>query len=245
MIRSRRLLPFEFHGEVRPEQSYEELAILVAAAKRARSMHQPTLEERRKQAKAEQDRSGIYVRIERPVVNYDEFRGQMGAWYVQQTEGNVARTKLGIGKNVKGLELTLLDTRSQTVGQLDDSVTQQSLENQLRDVCPSLFETTGRIAHNGLELFGNNSRPWVALTISAAARSLEEERRVIREVVAPQTRLMTDHISTDRLHMSLGNITVHDTNKVAEVFETLKAGILPVLPEYIVFSPARITVEKQ
>lgn len=238
---TRRPLPFKFRGETPPEYSYEELAILEAAARRRRAFRPLSVDEQRQQTREAQAQSGIRVRIERPVSNYAAFVPQMAAWYRQETEGKVARRKLGRTNNQNALHVTLLDTgdSNEMLGTIDDSLTAEDIVRKLADRSPHALRRTGQIAFTGIELFGPKFKPWVALPISPAARSMHEERRVIRQIVAPNSGE-----SDNRLHTSLGDITVDDVQKVADTFQALKRGIAPLLPEFIEYGPIRVTVEE-
>lgn len=238
--RQRPLQPFRFRGAVPEELSYEDRAALEEAARRGRSVRQRSTAGLRKDMMDAQAKSSTRIRIERPVANYAEFVPQMAAWYKLEIAGMASRRKLGRAVGEKTLHLTLLDTRdpSELLGTIDDSLTEEDLQRKLGDRHPGLFKKTGRVAFTGLELFGPKYKPWVALPISPAAHSIYAEQQALREVVAPHSGP-----SGNRLHTSLGDITVHDVNDTEATFQTLRHGILPLLPAFIEYDPVRITVE--
>ena len=239
--RQRPLRPFQFSGEVPEAPSREELAVLEAEARRGRAIRQLSAADQRRATINAQVNSGVRIRIERPVANYSEFVPQMTAWYSYETAGMAVRRRLGRASGEKALHLTLLDTRdpNELLGAFDDSLTAEDLHRKLGDRHPELFKATGRVAFTGLELFGPKYKPWVALPISPAAHSIHGERQTLREIVAPNSGP-----SDNRLHMSLGDITVHRVEETEKVFETLKQGIVPLLPAFVEYGPARITVEQ-
>jgi len=242
-LKQRPLQPFEFRGEIPPEPSYVELALLEAAARRARSYRAPTMREQRDRVREEQGKAKVRIRVDRPVKNYEDFRAQMAVWHLSDAEGRTSRTRFGRSKSGRQLEMTLLDTASQTLGAFDDSMDAEDLRDKLGRTRPELFKDTGQIAIADVKLFGSGYRPWVALTFSPEAHEQDREIQVIRHAIVPGLALGDGHVRKDEKHVSLGDLLVTDTRQVQRTFQELRSHILPLLPEYVEFGPARVTVQ--
>lgn len=224
-----RRLPFEFRGEIPAEPSYDELAVLEAAARRGVKFASSA--ELRRRARDRQQEAGIRIRIHRAVTNQHDFKDELSLWHQPVNARTATRTTYG--KGAGGLAITLFDTKQQHLLSLDDSWTEEALCERLARSRPELFKPTGHIAVAGTALFGNMERPFIGLTLAPPSASLLlEDRSIARRAVAPELTLRDDYVADHRLHVSLGQVFL------AEEAPLLQQRLEPVIPKYIQFGAA-------
>jgi hypothetical protein len=193
-----------------------------------RALRGPSESERRAQARAAQDASGMRIRIWRPITNQLAFKSELEVWRKPEYGRTALRKNLG-----NGLSLTVFDTNQQPL-RYGESYTEETLTEKLRCSHPGLFATLGPIAVSGAESFGSKEKPFIALSFEPSG--LNTERIAVRDAIAPELWLDSSHQLEHRPHVSLGQVLV------SSVAEEIRVQLLPVLPTHVEFGPARVEV---
>lgn len=195
-----------------------------------RSLKGPSKRERRNTVRTIQDASGITIRIERRVKNQLDFGPQRKLWYPSVQEG------IATSKGVGSLALTVFDTKQQPLAFLAEDTTRESIEAKLRNGYPDLFRETPPIEITGVRLFGDeDENPFIGVFL-APGHAFDEKRRV-RNIVAPELWLDDSHQLEDLPHVSLGQVFA--PRQAKEIRDMLR----PVMPRYVQFMPGTVSVE--
>lgn len=198
--------------------------------RQARSIKTP--KQRYNEAKDGQRKSGMRIRIYRPISNSQDFRDELRAWQLPADRGLAERRSLG------GLAMTLFDTQQQPLKYCPD-YTEEELTDLLALRLPTLFLASGPHKVEGLRLFGVNKNETSGhLVLSFPMGELNDELKKVKSIVAPEISLADDHLLSHIPHVSLGKIV--DLSKREEI-ESL---IEPVMPKQVTFNKTVISVTR-
>jgi hypothetical protein len=193
-----------------------------------RAIRGKSTRERLTEARDAQAQSGIRVRIARPVKNETDFMGELKVW-IPSVQAGVARRK-----SLGNLAMTVFDTAQQPI-RACAGLTKEEIERRLASQYRPIFEQSPPIEVTGTALFGNLSRPFIGLTLAPGFAF--KERGIVRPIVAPELGLDDRHQPDHRLHVSLGQALSHE--RAIEI----QAALATVLPNYVQFRPATVSVE--
>lgn len=196
-------------------------------ASRRRSNRTQRPRDRLATARRAQAESGIRIRIARPVANQSDFAQELKVWIPHVQEGMAARKSLG------NLAMTLFDTNQQPIT-CSDGQTEESIREKIEVRYSKLFVASPTIEVTGIRRFGNTDRPFLGLTL--APGFAQQEQQTVRALVAPELALGEDYQLEHTLHVSLGQAFSR------ERAERIEKALLPVLPTYVKFGPADISV---
>lgn len=200
---------------------------------RRRSHHRQSHQERRAAARDAQEASGVRIRIARSVMNQLDFKEERKAFYpFVQAKPPAAECK-GLGS----FAMTVFDTAQTPLMSSDEETTLETLEMRIRSRYPKLFEPSPPIEVTGTDVFAAKSyRPFIVLTL--APGFVYDEQKLVRSIVAPELMLDEGYQLDHTPHVSIGR-----ANKKESIPAILDALTPDVLPKYVQFKPADITVE--
>lgn len=193
-----------------------------------RALRGPSVKQRRNTAREEQARSGQRIRIARRVLNQLDFKKELEVWIPFVQDGVASRRSLG------NLAITLFDTNQQPL-RFAEECTEEELKDRFEVRYPALFQNTPPIEVVGTDRFGDKSMPFIGLIL--APGFAYSERREVRGIAAPELLLDDSHQNPHKPHVSLGQAFTR------EAAGNIQNKLDLILPGYVQFAPADITVE--